>query len=92
MISNRFEQFSYAVVIVETYNGFMTIETSIRIWNEGDHYIAHAMPLDVSSAGVSPDAARSALREAIALFVSTAHDVGTLRDVLQDCGYDVYPV
>ncbi len=65
----------------------MTIETTIRIWREGEQYIAHALPLDVSSAGDSPEAARSALGEAVSLFISTAREQGTLDEVLEECGY-----
>lgn len=65
----------------------MTIETTTRVWQEGRHYIAHALPLDVSSAGDSPEAARAALLEAVELFVVTAREHGTLDDVLEECGY-----
>jgi predicted RNase H-like HicB family nuclease len=65
----------------------MTIETTTRIWREGRHYIAHALPLDVASAGDTPDEARDALREAVELFITTARQQGTLEDVLEECGY-----
>ena len=65
----------------------MTIDVNIRIWREGKHYIAHALPLDISSAGDSAQAARAALQEAVDLFVSTARDHGTLDEVLEECGY-----
>ena len=65
----------------------MTIETTTRIWREGGKYIAHALPIDVASAGDTPEAARAALREAVELFVTTARDHGTLDDVLEECGY-----
>lgn len=66
----------------------MTIETTTRIWREGKHYIAHAMPLDVASAGDSPESARRALREAVEVFVTTARSHGTLDEVLEECGYE----
>ena len=65
----------------------MTIELNIRVWREGKSFIAHALPLDVSSAGDTPDSARAALREAMDLFVATAKDQGTLAEVLEECGY-----
>ncbi len=68
-------------------NDRMTIELNIRVWREGKSYIAHALPLDVSSAGDTPEAARAALREAVDLFVATAKDQGTLDEVLEECGY-----
>ena len=65
----------------------MNLETTIRIWREGKYYIAHALPLDVSSAGDTPELAREALREALGLFIATARDHGTLDDVLEESGY-----
>jgi predicted RNase H-like HicB family nuclease len=65
----------------------MTIETTTRIWREGKQYIAHALPLDVASAGDTPELARRALQEAIELFLATATQHGTLDEVLEECGY-----
>ena len=65
----------------------MTIETTTRVWREGKRFIAHALPLDVASAGDTPDAARRALHEAVALFLSTARQHGTLNELLEECGY-----
>jgi predicted RNase H-like HicB family nuclease len=65
----------------------MTIETITRIWREGRQYIAHALPLDVASAGDTPDQALAALQEAVELFITTAREQGTLEEVLEECGY-----
>ena len=65
----------------------MTIEATIRTWREGKYFIAHALPIDVSSAGDTPESARAALREAVGLFISTARSHGTLAEVLEECGY-----
>jgi len=65
----------------------MTIEYTLQIWQEGDQYVAHAMPLDVMSSGQSPEAARAALEEAIRLFLKTASEIGTLEEVLDEAGY-----
>jgi predicted RNase H-like HicB family nuclease len=51
-------------------------------------YVAHAMPLDVMSAGSTPDETRTALDEAVHLFLMTAADMGTLDDILREAGYD----
>ena len=67
----------------------MDIEYNAQIWKEGNQYIAHAMPLDVMSAGPSPEEARKALDEAVHLFLITAADMGTLEDVLQESGYEL---
>jgi hypothetical protein len=50
--------------------------------------MAHAMPLDVMSAGLSPEEARKALDEAVHLFLVTAADMGTLEEILQESGYE----
>ena len=63
------------------------IEFTVQTWREGSQYIAHAMPLDVASAGESPSAARAALDEAVRLFLRTAAEHGTLADVLEEAGY-----
>ena len=64
------------------------VEYTVQIWKEGTQYVAHTMPLDVMSAGSTPNAARMALVEAVHLFLMTAADVGTLDDILQEAGYD----
>jgi len=65
----------------------MEIDYTVQIWREGGQFIAHAMPLDVASSGGTPAAARSALEEAVKLFLETAGHHGTLREVLEDAGY-----
>ena len=66
----------------------LNIEFTANIWQEGDQFVAHAMPLDVTSAGRTPDEARQALDEAVHLFLVTAAQVGTLEEVLDEAGYE----
>jgi hypothetical protein len=66
----------------------MHLETTVHIWKEGDQYVAHAMPLDVMSSGPTPDSARHTLDEAMRAFLLTAANIGTLDQVLEDCGYE----
>jgi len=63
------------------------LEYTAQIWQEGSQYVAHAMPLDVMSSGATPEEARQALQEAVNLFLITAQDVGTLGELLEECGY-----
>jgi predicted RNase H-like HicB family nuclease len=63
------------------------LDYTVQVWKEGRQYIAHAMPLDVASAGATPEAARRAVDEAVRLFVVTAAERGTLERVLEDAGY-----
>ena len=65
------------------------IDFTALIWKEGNQFIAHAMPLDVMSAGQTSDAARQALNEAVSLFLATLTDMGTLEEVLLEAGYEL---
>ena len=67
----------------------MRIEYTLQIWKEGSQFVAHAMPIDVASAGKTPDHARAALDEAVQLFLVTAQEKGTLADVLEECSYQL---
>lgn len=65
----------------------LQINYTVSIWREGNYYIAHAMPLDVMSAGKSLDEAREALQEAVRVFLFTAEDQQTLTEILEESGY-----
>ena len=67
----------------------VNIEYTIQIWKEGNQYISHAMPLDVMSSGQSPEEARKALDEAVNLFLTTAVDMGTLDEILEEAGFQL---
>ncbi len=49
--------------------------------------MAHAMPLDVLSSESNPEEARLALYEAVELFLETAAELGTLKQILRESGY-----
>jgi hypothetical protein len=65
----------------------MEIDYTVQIWREAEQFIAHAMPLDVASCGATPEAARLALNEAARLFVTSAEELGTLDEILDEAGY-----
>jgi predicted RNase H-like HicB family nuclease len=65
----------------------MNITTTVQIWREENQFVAHAMPIDVMSSGPTAEEARRALDEAVRLFVHTAKEEGTLKEVLDKCGY-----
>ena len=67
----------------------MNIDYTVNIWREGDQYVAHAMPLDVASAGSDPDAARAAVDEAVRAFTDSCARAGTLAEVLEEAGYEL---
>lgn len=46
------------------------------------------MPLDVISSGGTPEEARTALDEAVRLFVRTSAEQGPLPEILREAGYE----
>ena len=64
----------------------MNIDYTVQVWQEGKQFVAHAMPLDVMSSGSTPDAARAALYEAVDLFLTTAAEMDTLDEILEEAG------
>jgi predicted RNase H-like HicB family nuclease len=67
----------------------ISIEYTVQIWQEGNQFIAHAMPIDVMSSGPTPEEARKALDEAVRVFLLTLKDMGTTEEILQECGYEM---
>src|ERR1700689_2429792 len=65
----------------------MKINYAIQVWREGKQFIAHAMPIDVASSGRTPREARLALNEAVRLFVRSAEEMGTIKEILGEAGY-----
>jgi predicted RNase H-like HicB family nuclease len=66
----------------------MRIDYTVQSGKEGAQFVAHAMPIDVAGSGATPDQARAALDEAMRLFLSTAQEMGTLREVLEECSHE----
>jgi len=60
----------------------ISIEYTVQIWQEGNQFIAHAMPIDVMSSGPTPEEARKALDEAVRVFLLTLEDMGTTEEIL----------
>ena len=58
------------------------IEYTVQVWQEGKLFVAHAMPLDVTSCGPTAASASQALKEAVELYLVTSAEVGTLAEVL----------
>ena len=51
------------------------------IWKEGKSYVSKCPELGVASYGATPERARTALEEAVGLFLSNAKRLGLLQDV-----------
>ena len=63
------------------------IDYDMLIFKEGDNFISYCPELDVSSCGDSIEKAKNMLRSAVRLFLEEAEKMGTLEDILEECGY-----
>ncbi len=62
---------------------------SEQIWKEGGMYTSYCPELDVASCGRTVDEARKNLREALEIFIEETSKMGTLKDLLEEAGYDL---
>ena len=60
---------------------------TVHIFKEGKAYVAYVPELDVSSCGATDQEARKNIRDAVAGFLETSRDMGTLSEVLEEAGY-----
>ncbi len=60
-----------------------------EIWKEGNMYTAYCPELDVVSCGMDLEEARKNLLEVIEIQLEEAATLGTLKEFLEDAGYDV---
>ena len=63
------------------------ISFTVHLFKEGDVFVAHVPELNVSSCADSADVARVNIKEAVALFLQTAEERGTLNEILEESGY-----
>jgi len=61
-------------------------------FEEGAVIIAHCVALDVSSCGNDLEEARRNIRDAVAGFIETCEEMGTLEEVLKESGFVYQPV
>jgi len=70
-----------------------TIQAEFRLFgtlkHEGDWYIAHCPPLDLTTQGGPEDEARNNLIEACELFVVSCFERGTFEQALRELGWHV---
>jgi len=64
----------------------------IVYFEEGSVIVAHCVPLDVSSCGNDLEEARRNIRDAVAGFVETCEEIGTLEEVLEESGLGNQPM
>ena len=65
------------------------INTKIPVvfFEEGDKVIAYSPALDISTYGSSEEQARKRFNEATAIFLNEITEMGTLDQVLEECGW-----
>ena len=63
------------------------ISLEIKVFKEGDVYVALCPELNVSSFGDDIKSAKVSLREALEAFLEECEAMGTLQEVLEDAGF-----
>jgi len=63
------------------------ISLEIKVFKEGDVYVALCPELNVSSFGDDIENAKVSLREALEAFLEECEAMGTLQEVLEDAGF-----
>lgn len=66
----------------------LLIQIEQKVWQDLDTglYVSHCDPLDVCSQGNTEEEAVKNLNEAIQIFLSSCYEMGTLNEVLMECG------
>ena len=59
----------------------------VIIFKEEDGYIAYSPALDLTTCGDSFEEAKSFFAEAVELFLEEVVEMGTLENVLEECGW-----
>jgi predicted RNase H-like HicB family nuclease len=59
----------------------------IKVFKEGDVYVALSPELNVSSFGDDIESAKKSLREALEAFLEECEAMGTLDEVLEEAGF-----
>ena len=60
---------------------------TIQIFREGKLFVAYTPELDVSTCGVSLEAAKKNIRDAIRGFLKSAARMNTLDEILEEAGF-----
>ena len=63
----------------------------VLFFEEGNKVIAYSPAFDLSSCGDTEETARSRFAEAVAIFLGKVTRMGTLSDVLEECGWHKVP-
>ena len=66
----------------------MRLKLTEELWKEGNMYVSFCPELDIASCGENVDQAKKNLKEVILINIQEARKLGTLDDLLRDCGFD----
>ena len=67
------------------------VRVPVLFFEEGNKVIAYSPAFDLSSCGDTEEKARSKFAEAVAIFLGEITRMGTLNDVLEECGWHKVP-
>ncbi len=65
----------------------LKLSITAQIEKEGDIYVSFCPDLDIASQGATEEEAEKNLIEAITGFIQTCFEMGTLHQVLTECGF-----
>jgi predicted RNase H-like HicB family nuclease len=63
------------------------IAYTVHTFKEAGTYVAYVPELDISSCGATNEDARRNIQDAVQGFLETSSDLGTLDEILDECGY-----
>ncbi len=67
------------------------VKIPVLFFEEGNKVIAYSPVFDLSSCGDTEEKARSRFAEAVAIFLGEIARMGTLSEVLEECGWRKVP-
>ena len=65
----------------------VTFKLPIRLEKDGDWIVSHCDAFDIASQGRTEEEAKHNIIEALGLFLKGAYEMGTLEEVMKECGF-----
>ena len=66
---------------------FQKVTLSVVFYREGNNFIAFSPALDLSTCGDTQEQAKKRFEDLTSIFFDEVYRMGTLEDVLQECGW-----
>ena len=66
---------------------FQKVTLNVVFYKEGNKFIAHSSALNLSTCGDSMEQAKKRFEEMLKIFLEEVDKMGTLEDVLLECGW-----